>query len=806
MFDCTTLSSPSHHYSMSGEQWQGVGAGAGVSCTQEERRCHGIVCRSLAAPAPVALLTGAATSAANRRTRRPTALSLADERVSYLPCPYPGCPHYFLFAWQREEHNAKAHSRAAAEEACDSAAGAGGEVGVMGREAEYDRRYDTSAADDCQSVQQGGGDISGEGNGADASLGSKPVILVDAEGCFSERDKCIFELAGRQAEVGEGGCTAAARADCLPAGADQPAGGDQPARQPPDDDAVVVIDDEEDDLLCPFAGCGRVFAGQRALSEHIAALHAECPQCGVLVGDAAAVGAHLGAAHICTPGTPRCPVCDTEVVGGPEAVEAHLRERHTCSECRDFVGSDDQLDAHTAENHPASLECPQCHAGHSTSAQFRAHVELCLGNEHYPGDQPEQCCPVCNKGFQSLEALKEHAEDCTIRRSDRRRRALAADGEQDASHSRGSQPCRGATPSRKRRRTQQGSGQERAGTGVLLRARPAAGREAGDPGAVRHTTMTAETLRAELVPRGGELVLNAVLSADLAARRAKCGERWAALPDKARHAVEVLPAYLPSDGASRCACQLAAAEAKAGPGASRQCRCTASLAALLRDHGLRDPVGGILPGNLAAAVAAAGVCMLQRVPPEDEREGLRGQQCLVACRAFAAGDVILPYQGLMLTEHECTELKRSGVRLSSGELAFRREWRCYFDAYAHELRGYNTTLSEFDFTDDNKLAMHAFRCGNETSFANDPVINVHDVDFWDCDRLAAGKLEHAGLTSVSHAHPASRYGNVVLQEYLVCGWPFVFMTATADIGAGDEILLQYGYDYWSARMEDRPHH
>lgn len=36
--------------------------------------------------------------------------------------------------------------------------------------------------------------------------------------------------------------------------------------------------------------------------------------------------------------------------------------------------------------------------------------------------------------------------------------------------------------------------------------------------------------------------------------------------------------------------------------------------------------------------------MLQRVPPEDEREGLRGQQCLVACRAFAAGDVILPYQ------------------------------------------------------------------------------------------------------------------------------------------------------------------
>lgn len=51
---------------------------------------------------------------------------------------------------------------------------------------------------------------------------------------------------------------------------------------------------------------------------------------------------------------------------------------------------------------------------------------------------------------------------------------------------------------------------------------------------MRHTTMTAETLRAELVPRGGELVLNAVLSADLAARRAKCGERWAALPDKVR--------------------------------------------------------------------------------------------------------------------------------------------------------------------------------------------------------------------------------------------------------------------------------
>lgn len=85
------------------------------------------------------------------------------------------------------------------------------------------------------------------------------------------------------------------------------------------------------------------------------------------------------------------------------------------------------------------------------------------------------------------------------------------------------------------------------------------------------------------------------------------GSAW-----QARHAVEVLPAYLPSDGASRCACQLAAAEAKAGPGASRQCRCTASLAALLRDHGLRDPVGGILPGNLAAAVAAAGA-----MPPRD---------------------------------------------------------------------------------------------------------------------------------------------------------------------------------------------
>lgn len=97
--------------------------------------------RQLSAGQPVP--AGAAADASDGRHRQHAGLDAATHdtpltprlpdglRLSYLPCPRPPCPHYFLFVWQLEQHVARMHGSGMVEAACGisvsrETAGAGG--------------------------------------------------------------------------------------------------------------------------------------------------------------------------------------------------------------------------------------------------------------------------------------------------------------------------------------------------------------------------------------------------------------------------------------------------------------------------------------------------------------------------------------------------------------------------------------------------------------------------------------------------------------------------------------------------------
>lgn len=47
--------------------------------------------------------------------------------------------------------------------------------------------------------------------------------------------------------------------------------------------------------------------------------------------------------------------------------------------------------------------------------------------------------------------------------------------------------------------------------------------------------------------------------------------------------------------------------------------------------------------------------------------------------------------------------------------------------------------------------------------------------------------------------PTDPQPNVMVVEVEVGGWVFPFAVATADVGPGQELLLDYGQEYWEGR-------
>jgi len=470
----------------------------------------------------------------------------------------------------------------------------------------------------------------------------------------------------------------------------------------------------------------------------------------------------------------------------------HIHDQHTCKLCQCLLYDGNDLNAHMAKAHPKSLTCPRCRAVSAGNSEFEEHLARCVGNPSYPGDAPELRCPLCSKAFQTAAATETHARECGAHQPSE----WSSLGFGKRKRSPEETPPAGLEVVDL---TQDDDEVEcvavmAAPNGAAHYQRGGSASTSEQCGADVHRAVSPEWLRVHMVPRGGEMVLCVVLNGELAVRRRRASVEWAALPPKERVAVRVIRA-----DDCPCACR--------DEDESDWCRCAQSLSSAIRARGLRDASRGIVADNLAEVLdAEAGACRVARVAMDDPRVALRGQRCLVAGRRFTAGDVITVYQGVLLSQYRFDEMRLRGVRLANkggDELAFPLKQCRHLDAYAHQLDRYNATLDELEYTTENRLILHAFRCGNEAAFANDPAINIDELDeMWDRAQLNAGQLHLSGVTVVPHNHPPHGFGNCMLQEYSVCGWPFVFLTATAHIPRDAELMVQYGFDYWSARKED----
>jgi hypothetical protein len=73
------------------------------------------------------------------------------------------------------------------------------------------------------------------------------------------------------------------------------------------------------------------------------------------------------------------------------------------------------------------------------------------------------------------------------------------------------------------------------------------------------------------------------------------------------------------------------------------------------------------------------------------------------------------------------------------------------------------------------------RCGNASSFTNDPTINVDKVDSWNLVALETGNLAESGVEVVTHAYnPTRMFGNVMLQVLNRCPARRLVMCHLAD--------------------------
>eukprot|EP00192_Tetraselmis_astigmatica_P001991 CAMPEP_0117697926 /NCGR_PEP_ID=MMETSP0804-20121206/29496_1 /TAXON_ID=1074897 /ORGANISM="Tetraselmis astigmatica, Strain CCMP880" /LENGTH=1007 /DNA_ID=CAMNT_0005512223 /DNA_START=75 /DNA_END=3098 /DNA_ORIENTATION=+ len=301
---------------------------------------------------------------------------------------------------------------------------------------------------------------------------------------------------------------------------------------------------------------------------------------------------------------------------------------------------------------------------------------------------------------------------------------------------------------------------------------------------------------AAIIAEGGEVTISIVLDKNLASKRRHAAGKWnveSALEwrKKDRKIVVLIPKGLPpqwADGEKTCAC---------GKGHKENlypCDCVKSLMKLLGPFNWQYELPKYLQGK--------GRCRVERVPADDPRVQLRGFCRLVTERDLKAGDVVLVYQGRMMTEAEYNSMKKTPPDEWREDDT---QWETHCERYALDMSAYNSH-PEGGRQSQDKLMLHAFRCGNETSCANDPAIIscAEDIDEWDSHKLENGDLDNSNVKVVAHIHPPNRFGNVVLQEFLICEWPYPFLVAVCEIKAGEELLLQYGHKYWTAMTELLP--
>eukprot|EP00026_Physarum_polycephalum_P003318 Phypoly_transcript_03328.p1 GENE.Phypoly_transcript_03328~~Phypoly_transcript_03328.p1 ORF type:complete len:789 (+),score=220.54 Phypoly_transcript_03328:87-2453(+) len=147
--------------------------------------------------------------------------------------------------------------------------------------------------------------------------------------------------------------------------------------------------------------------------------------------------------------------------------------------------------------------------------------------------------------------------------------------------------------------------------------------------------------------------------------------------------------------------------------------------------------------------------MVILVRDDDPRVGLRGKRGVVAKIAMPKGTIIGPYAGKMWVEKEHDSHTSLFTKLAH-------------NIYTHD---FNIDI------DGYKMIIDALQYGNLTRFINDPIIDP-----------------------TRPYHSTNRVGepNVKTTNVVYNRWPYVFIETLRDIQLGEEILMEYGEDYWAS--------
>jgi len=152
---------------------------------------------------------------------------------------------------------------------------------------------------------------------------------------------------------------------------------------------------------------------------------------------------------------------------------------------------------------------------------------------------------------------------------------------------------------------------------------------------------------------------------------------------------------------------------------------------------------------------------LCKIDQDDPRIGLRGQLGVFATQMIRKDRIIGPYSGSLIDEES----------LDYGSVKEKRDRTAY--QYTFQTTGFDHLV--IDCYRHEGGPHH----GNETMFINDP----------------------RGLPRKSKQRRQLSGANCMFVEILHRGWPFAFVVATQDIREGEELLVEYGSEYWTAMEE-----
>ncbi|KAJ3176676.1 hypothetical protein HDU85_006847 [Gaertneriomyces sp. JEL0708] len=178
-------------------------------------------------------------------------------------------------------------------------------------------------------------------------------------------------------------------------------------------------------------------------------------------------------------------------------------------------------------------------------------------------------------------------------------------------------------------------------------------------------------------------------------------------------------------------------------------------------------------------------CKTIPVSRDDPRVGLRGGKKVIATQHIRRHQVIGIMEGDVMFEFE-------HVSVSTFAQRFEAEYKSV------ELQSYADKMFKVRADLAVKCQIPDFEgssSDNYVKFKSPLILNARDTSgmyAWapEINDYRADPFESG--TSIPDGEP-----NLLLQEVLLLNWPYLFIVADEDIAEGDELLLDYGKDYWN---------